>query len=127
MPRRVAPLRATASGSVSVSLMTVRLLASLAIACAAVGGAAADPTAPGDPSRLDNLGPTGVFVGSSNQPMPDPKTGAFHWSYAFQLPAARGLAQPELALSYSSAARDREAGYGWGLSYLNDPTSPDVR
>ncbi|HVJ89531.1 MAG TPA: SpvB/TcaC N-terminal domain-containing protein [Labilithrix sp.] len=79
------------------------------------GSAAGSPSAPGDPSRGDNHGPTGVFDGAGASE-PDPKTGIFTHVYTFDLPPARGPAQPRLSLHYSSATRrDREGGYGWGL------------
>ncbi|HSO40767.1 MAG TPA: SpvB/TcaC N-terminal domain-containing protein, partial [Labilithrix sp.] len=45
----------------------------------------------------------------------DPRTGAMTYTYRFDLPAARGISGPGLALQYNSSTRDREAGYGWGL------------
>ena len=45
----------------------------------------------------------------------DEQTGAMASAVPIALPAARGLPQPRLTLSYNSSARDREAGYGWGL------------
>lgn len=45
----------------------------------------------------------------------DPSTGVLTASLPFDLPAARGGAQPGLALTYNSAAGIREAGVGWGL------------
>jgi hypothetical protein len=70
----------------------------------------ADPTsAPGETAE-------GVFgEGSAGHGEPDSKTGAMNYSYPINLPAARGRPQPRLTLSYNSFARDREAGYGWGL------------
>jgi hypothetical protein len=78
-------------------------------------GATADPSALGDPADATNPGATGVFrTGPSTQAQPDARTGALTYTYAFDLPAARGAPQPELTLTYSSSTRDREAGYGWG-------------
>jgi RHS repeat-associated protein len=45
----------------------------------------------------------------------DLSTGAATSSYPFQLPTARGLAQPSLGLSYSSATGIGFAGMGWTL------------
>ncbi len=45
----------------------------------------------------------------------DPRTGAMTYRFPFELPAARGISGPGLALQYNSSTRDREAGYGWGL------------
>lgn len=42
-------------------------------------------------------------------------SGALRASLPVTLPAARGGAQPGLAVTYSSAAGIREAGVGWGL------------
>lgn len=41
---------------------------------------------------------------------------AMGYSLPFDLPPARGEAQPQLSLTYSSSASEREAGYGWGIS-----------
>lgn len=43
-------------------------------------------------------------------------TGSAQFSYRFDLPRARGAVQPALALKYSSAVGDGEAGYGWRLA-----------
>ena len=99
-------------------LSSSRLIATLVafVAVFIASGAEASPSAAGDPSRAENTGPTGVFDGAV-QPAPDPKTGTFTYAYPFDLPEARGPAQPQLSLGYSSSARrDQEAGYGWGLS-----------
>lgn len=65
-------------------------------------------------------------------------TGAASVSESFELPPARGEAQPELGLTYSSNAGDAEAGYGWSLNmpsivrrrnpdgFLQMPASADV-
>ena len=63
----------------------------------------------------------------------DPSTGAANVSYQFDLPTARGDAQPSLALRYNSSAATGFAGFGWtiaipsivrrggaGLPYFND-------
>jgi hypothetical protein len=46
----------------------------------------------------------------------DPSTGAAQASLTFQLPVARGQAQPSLGLVYSSAAGVGFAGVGWSLN-----------
>jgi RHS repeat-associated protein len=75
----------------------------------ALGGRAhAEPMAP-------MMGGPGVYDGGA-LPAGDPQTGAMRYSIPFDLPTARGRAQPSLSLSYNSASGDREAGYGWGLS-----------
>ena len=45
----------------------------------------------------------------------DPSTGVFTATLPFEMPPARGGAQPGLALTYNSAAGIRQAGVGWGL------------
>ncbi len=45
----------------------------------------------------------------------DPVTGAAHASLGFELPAARGSAQPSLSLTYSSSSGMGAAGMGWSL------------
>jgi hypothetical protein len=75
----------------------------------ALGGRAhAEPLAP-------MMGGPGVYAGGA-LPEGDPQTGAMRYSIPFDLPTARGRAQPSLSLSYNSSTGDREAGYGWGLS-----------
>jgi RHS repeat-associated protein len=68
-----------------------------------------------DPSQPTGSDATGVFGEAAQYPHPDPVTGAMGYSVPFELPAARGQAQPQLGLTYSSSASDREAGYGWGI------------
>ncbi len=46
----------------------------------------------------------------------DPSTGVLTSSLPIESPAARGVPQPGLALTYNSAAGIREAGVGWGLN-----------
>jgi hypothetical protein len=46
----------------------------------------------------------------------DPSTGAVRASLSFQLPVARGRAQPSLSLMYSSAVGLGTAGVGWTLN-----------
>jgi hypothetical protein len=46
----------------------------------------------------------------------DPSTGVLTSSLPIETPAARGVPQPGLALTYNSAAGIREAGVGWGLN-----------
>jgi len=77
------------------------------------GRAGADPTAPTG-SEV-----SGVFGEAARFPEPDPVTGAMGYAIPFQVPAARGQAQPQLALTYSSSSADREAGYGWALDLGN--------
>src|SRR5262249_5430526 len=44
-----------------------------------------------------------------------PSTGIATYQLTFEIPAARGDAQPSLGLSYSSTAGDGVAGLGWSL------------
>lgn len=60
-------------------------------------------------------GPVSMTEGGAFFDQIDPRTGAMTYSYRFELPKARGVSGPSLALQYNSSARDREAGYGWGL------------
>ncbi|WP_394828801.1 RHS repeat-associated core domain-containing protein [Pendulispora albinea] len=63
-----------------------------------------------------NSGGTGTF-GDAARGWADP-TGAAQASYTFNLPSARGKAQPLLRLTYTSTAAVgdvREAGVGWGF------------
>jgi hypothetical protein len=46
----------------------------------------------------------------------DLATGAAHANYVFELPAARGDAQPSLALRYNSSSGLGVAGMGWTLN-----------
>src|SRR5271166_2032250 len=46
----------------------------------------------------------------------DPSTGALRTAIVFQLPAARGAAQPALQLVYNSSAGTGVAGPGWSFS-----------
>ncbi|MCW5831287.1 MAG: hypothetical protein KIS78_02370 [Labilithrix sp.] len=78
--------------------------------------AAADPVNLGDPADPSSAAATGTFAeGKSASAAPDPVTGIMRYAYPFELPAARGSAQPRLALRYSSSSGDGEAGYGWSL------------
>jgi RHS repeat-associated protein len=77
--------------------------------------AAADPTGVSDPAATGVPAAAGYFGDAMAHGAPDGKTGAFTYTYSFALPSARGQVQPSLSLIYSSMARTREAGYGWGL------------
>jgi hypothetical protein len=46
----------------------------------------------------------------------DPSSGILHTSVPFQLPTARGAAQPSLALEYSSTGSCGVGGRGWSLA-----------
>ncbi|MER8529664.1 RHS repeat-associated core domain-containing protein [Mesorhizobium sp. M1272] len=70
-----------------------------------------------DPARAPDSSAQGVFGESSTGKAESvSKTGKMIYSYAFDLPSARGSIGPRLGLSYSSSERDREAGYGWSLN-----------
>jgi hypothetical protein len=77
--------------------------------CALASGrrADADPLSP-------QVGGPGVYA-EMGQGEADPLTGAYRYGFEFDLPTARGRAQPKLSLRYNSSNADREAGYGWGL------------
>ena len=70
---------------------------------------AADEPPPA-PLEAASIGEGGTFFDQV-----DPRSGAMTYTYRFELPAARGISGPGLALHYNSSTRDREAGYGWGL------------
>jgi len=80
------------------------------VACAALStplAARADEEAPQEDVRFGEGG--GMF----NQV--DGRTGAMTYAYRFQLPAARGLSGPSLALQYNSSLGDGSVAYGWRL------------
>ena len=93
-------------------------LGSLAMASAALLSiAVATRDASADPTGDLNDFAGGVFGdGASGNASVQSVTGAMTYSYSFQTPPARGPVQPSIGLTYSSSARDREAGYGWSLS-----------
>lgn len=72
-------------------------------------------TVRGDPVSLPAGPAAGVFGEAGGLPTPDPSTGTLTHHLPFELPAARGLAQPALGLTYRSTQQDAEAGYGWSL------------
>lgn len=81
------------------------------------GHSSADPVSTGDPADLSSSAASGIFAeGGRSSAAPDPVSGILRYSYAFELPAARGGPQPQLALAYSSSSSDGEAGYGWSLN-----------
>lgn len=95
------------------------LLAAVAflIAVLVPSSAIAEPPGISDPSDGTSRNASGVFgAGRTLHGEPDTKTGAMSYAYGFELPAARGLVEPSLALTYSSSSMDGEAGYGWSLS-----------
>ncbi|WP_394828326.1 RHS repeat-associated core domain-containing protein [Pendulispora albinea] len=60
--------------------------------------------------------PEGSSAGNGAMAGVDPSTGAAQASIGFQLPRARGQAQPSLGISYSSAGTNTEVGYAWRLN-----------
>jgi RHS repeat-associated protein len=60
-------------------------------------------------------GISGTFGESTSAPSIDPATGAMTYIVPFDLPAARGDAQPVLGLHYRSMSGTGEAGEGWSL------------
>ncbi|MBA3842639.1 MAG: VCBS repeat-containing protein [Actinobacteria bacterium] len=83
---------------------------------AAAGPSYAPPSA--EPSTGLNVPESGGAAGQNALAgvNVEPSTGIAKASYPFQLPLARGSAQPSLGLTYSSALGTREAGWGWGLN-----------
>lgn len=71
---------------------------------------------PADPTQLHEGRPAGVFGEGSGVSAGTSSTGSLTYSFEFDLPEARGAAQPQLSLSYNSSASEGEAGYGWTLS-----------
>lgn len=57
-----------------------------------------------------------TFAGALQMATVEPSSGVLRMSVPIEYPAARGVAQPQLGLYYSSAAGIREAGMGWGLN-----------
>ena len=69
-------------------------------------------------SHADDAAPTQAQFGEENPSFSqvDSRTGAMTYSYAFELPSARGLSGPTLALRYNSSMGDGNVAYGWSLS-----------
>lgn len=98
------PCNASSSGGLNWRAFVILALSLVAVPCFA------------DPTGAASDGADGVFgEAQSGKGEADGRTGAFSWAYPFQLPASRGRPQQQLSLTYHSSARDREAGYGWGL------------
>jgi hypothetical protein len=74
------------------------------------------------PSTPDGV--AGTYGQGLALPSLDGATGAFNHTIAFELPAARGDAQPSLALTYRSGRGTGEAGEGWGLDIPPIERSP---
>src|ERR1019366_630804 len=80
------------------------------------------PPSPTDPISDGTGGPSSLALPTPGAETPDAqttvdlKTGAATSRFAFELPKARGDAQPTLALAYSSAVGTGFAGVGWTLS-----------
>jgi RHS repeat-associated protein len=69
----------------------------------------------GDPSASVPEASGATLAGALASAAVEPSSGALVSTLPIDVPAARGQAQPGLAVSYSSAAGIREAGVGWGL------------
>ncbi|MBB3020769.1 RHS repeat-associated protein [Microvirga lupini] len=94
-----------------------------ASACVLVLGCIASAQA--DPVTAPSGAAAGVFGSSvANQAAVEPVRGTLTYSYRFEMPAARGLAQPSLALTYRSTTGDSDAGYGWSLDLPSIEVSP---
>ncbi len=74
------------------------------------------------PSTPDGV--TGTFGEASPQGAVDESTGAMGYSIPFQLPAARGDAQPSLSLHYRSNSGTGEAGEDWSLNIPSIERAP---
>ncbi len=87
-----------------------RLLPALGLGIALLGG---DST----PARADDPpnGLSGTFGENAGRPQVAVGTGAMTYEVPFQLPPARGAAQPGLSLHYTSGGGVGEAGVGWSL------------
>ncbi|WP_394847084.1 hypothetical protein LZC95_06400 [Pendulispora brunnea] len=88
---------------------------------AALAAATGEP--PEHSNTLPTFGPStagspeGSAIGPGGMANVDPSTGAAQASISFQLPRARGQAQPSLGISYSSSAgTNTEVGYAWSLN-----------
>ncbi len=114
---------AAQSGSTKSRPALQRLGAAVLIASLLQGGLVrADPEPIGTTSQPLTTDGTGTAsVGSVVAPVQraeaaaDARTGAATLSYPFELPHARGTAQPALGLQYSSQRGVGEAGLGWSF------------
>ncbi|MGO9711242.1 MAG: toxin TcdB middle/N-terminal domain-containing protein [Polyangiaceae bacterium] len=89
--------------------------------------AGADPTGlPGVYGASLGVPETGAAVanGSVNPVSVNPSTGEASTTIPFQLPTARGRAQPHLALTYSSSAGASDGGWGWSLNIPSIQRTP---
>ncbi len=93
-----------------INSRSARLLALvLAFGISSAAPASADPATPANGPAV------GVFSTPGGQAEVDASRGTLSHDYVFELPAARGVAQPRLAISYASGSGDGEAGFGWSL------------
>lgn len=92
-----------------LSLFSRLVVLTLSLSAIWSGAAWADPSSP-------PAGEIAGVFGEGAEPHVDTKTGAFVWSYPFDLPKTRGKLQPLLGLNYSSQRGDGYVGYGWDLS-----------
>jgi RHS repeat-associated protein len=93
----------------------VRIVARLLTAAVVLAVVFAARVARADGAADDPSPDGGMFTGGGSGG-PRALSGAMNYSVPFDLPRARGAAQPRLAISYDSGTTDREAGYGWGLA-----------
>ncbi len=70
----------------------------------------------GSPSASTLDAAEGSGIGNTSMAGVEPSTGVAHASIPFQLPHARGQAQPHLGISYSSSSGIGDAGVGWSLA-----------
>jgi hypothetical protein len=96
-----------------------RIVLALALGLALLGGDAIPAQAQDPPNGL-----TGTFGESAGSAQVVPATGAMTYTVPFDLPAARGAAQPSLSLRYASGAATGEAGVGWSLDLPSIERAP---
>src|SRR5437879_501272 len=70
---------------------------------------------PGDSYGL-GIGDASSVAWSGQLSSVDPATGVARATLPFELPRARGSAQPGLALVFNSQTGDSDAGVGWSLT-----------
>ena len=110
-------LREIHSSSASVFAATILIFLSGMALPASAGQAQQNPIASSGTGGLATLASAPASPGSVEAlANVDLATGAAQMSLPFQLPKARGNAQPSLALTYSSSAGVGFAGVGWTLN-----------
>lgn len=98
----------------------LRLMIALAVITFLLGGDVGRAGAAATPPN----GLTGAFGENDNASEVVPSSGAMTYSVPFDLPAARGTAQPSLGLHYRSGTATAEAGEGWSLGLPSIERAP---